>query len=182
MRRRKEIRANAMTSGATRERDGAGGSIKSDRVLPHRGDVHLRLGCQCSGKSPRGAFWWAERAFEGYMVTGPRTAPLHAQPEIAGPSEKADNSSFGHCLVTATVRRVFKGAPSLKSRDLVTLRGLCAGLNEKTAGIPISADATDSGGLGSAQGPTGRGMVSRHHSGSGKGVFYQPVSRDFRSH
>jgi hypothetical protein len=85
--------------------------------------------------------WWAERAFEHYITAGPRTAAFHAQLEIAGAPEKA-NSSFGHCLVAATVRRVFKGAPSLKSDDLVTLRGMCAGLNETTAGIPISEDAT----------------------------------------
>ena len=86
--------------------------------------------------------WWAERAFEPYMMAGPRAASFHAQLEIARTPEQANNSSFGHCLVAATLRRVFKGTPSLRLGDLVTLRGLCAGLNEKTAGIQISADAS----------------------------------------
>jgi hypothetical protein len=66
-----------------------------------------------------------------------------ALPCAAGdcPCPERANSSFGHCLVAATVRCVFKGARSLKPDKSVTLRGMCVGLNEKTAGIPISVDA-----------------------------------------
>jgi hypothetical protein len=92
-----------------------------------------------SANLPEG--WWNERVFESDMVLGPRTAEFHAQLEIVGVPKKTE-SYFGHCQAMAVVRRAFKAEPPLGRGEVVILRGLCAGLSEKTAGIPIAADAT----------------------------------------
>ena len=85
--------------------------------------------------------WWNERVFESDMVLGPRTAEFHAQLEIVGVPQRTE-TYFGHCQAMAVVRRAFKAEPPLGRGEVVVLRGLCAGLNEKTAGIAIAADAT----------------------------------------
>jgi len=87
-------------------------------------------------------YWWRERAFEVDMKNGPRSAPFHAQLELTGTPEPYAMSAAGHCLVTAVVRRLFKGSPSLKVGAPVILRAYCKGLTEENAPVPINGDDT----------------------------------------